>query len=142
MIWKARGPGDIFVANSPAPDWRALGVQAHFRYPYCRGLGIKADDARVLFAGTGETAMGATGAIQRSADGGATWTRPGLPIEPNSPAWAFATHAADPDLVFCCSHYGQLFVSRDAGVHWTKGSREFTQTRSVALLANSREKNS
>ena len=135
-------PGEVFSTDAEAKLWRPLLVQPHFRYPYCRGLGLKTDDAEVLFVGTGEAAVGATGAIQRSADGGVTWTRPELPSEPNSPAWAFATHKCDPDLVVCCSHYGQLFISRDAGLSWAKVRREFTQTRSLMLLVNPLEEDS
>jgi photosystem II stability/assembly factor-like uncharacterized protein len=129
-------PGDVFVLEPGVREWRGLGVKPHFRYHYCRGIALKADDPEVLLVGTGDTAMGGTGAIQRTGDGGRTWTRPVLPMVPNSPMWAFATSRANPELLFCCSHYGQLVHSTDGGVNWLKSPREFTQTRAIAILPN------
>jgi photosystem II stability/assembly factor-like uncharacterized protein len=81
-------------------------------------------------------AVGSTGAIQRSRDGGRSWEKRPLPVEPNSPIWAFATHAADPGLILACSHYGELYLTRDAGDSWQKLRREFTEIRAVAWLPN------
>jgi len=51
------------------------------------------------FVATGDGALGSTGAIQLSKDGGQSWQMLPLPVEPNSPIWAFATHRADPDRI-------------------------------------------
>jgi hypothetical protein len=59
-----------------------------------------------------------------------------LPIAPNSPIWAFATHPADPDLILACSHYGELFASHDGGDAWVKLQREFTQIRALVWTPN------
>ena len=59
-----------------------------------------------------------------------------LPVAPNSPIWAFATHAADPGLVLACSHYGELYATHDAGDRWTKLPREFTEIRAIAWVPN------
>ena len=58
--------------------------------------------------------------MQRSKDRGHTWETLRLPVVPNTPMWTFAMHAADPNLVLTCSHYGQVFVSEDAGDSWSK----------------------
>ncbi len=74
--------------------------------------------------------------VQRSKDRGQTWeTRP-LPIEPNTPIWTFAMHAADPNQVFCCSHYGQVFLSPDGGDSWSKIRREFSEIRALTWVPN------
>jgi len=83
---------------------------------------------------TGDGAMGGTGAIQRSLDSGHSWEQPPLPVPPNTPIWAFATHAAHPDTIAACSHYGELFTSHDSGVSWQKVQREFSEIRALALL--------
>ncbi len=103
------------------------------RLPYCRHLALKADDPDVVFVATGDGAAGRTGAIQRSKDGGRSWAALPLPVEPNSPIWAFATNRADPGLIFACSHYGELFKSRDAGNSWSKLPREFTENPRLGL---------
>ena len=129
-------PGDIFVSGDTGENWRGLGVRRHFEFPYCRGLALKADDPSVVFVATGDAAIGSTGAVQRSLDGGESWEQSPLPVEPNTPIWAFATHASRPNLIVACSHYGELYLSEDSGNKWDKARREFTEIRALAMLPN------
>lgn len=129
-------PREIFASTDKGESWQRLGVGRHFELPYCRGLALKEDDPDTVFVATGDGAAGTTGAIQRSQDGGKSWRRLALPVEPNSPIWAFATNPADAGLIFACSHYGELFSSGDAGDSWRKLPREFTEIRSLAWTPN------
>lgn len=129
-------PREIFASTDTGESWHGLGVGKHFRFPYCRSIALRADDPRVIFVATGDGAIGSTGAIQRSRDGGQTWEMLPLPIEPNTPMWAFATHPADPGLILACSHYGQLFRSSDGGDSWVKLRREFAEIRALAWTPN------
>ncbi len=130
-------PWEIFVSTDTGESWEGWGMARHFGTPrYCRGLALKEDDPRVLFVGTGDGPLGSTGAIWRSQDRGQSWEQLPLPCEPNSPIWAFATHGADPNLVLACSHYGELFVSRNGGDSWEKLRREFAEVRALAWTPN------
>lgn len=129
-------PREIFASTDNGESWQGLGVGKHFGLPYCRGLALKADDPDTVFVATGDAAVGATGAIQRSKNGGISWERLALPAEPNSPIWAFATHRADPGLILACSHYGELYASHDAGDSWRKFPREFTEIRALTWTPN------
>jgi photosystem II stability/assembly factor-like uncharacterized protein len=129
-------PGEIFASHDRGESWEGLGVRDSFSLRYCRHLAQKADDPETLFVATGNGAVGDAGAIERSRDGGRSWQTLNLPAEPNSPIWNFATHPADPGLVVACSHYGELFLSRDAGDRWSKLKREFTEIRSIAWVPN------
>jgi photosystem II stability/assembly factor-like uncharacterized protein len=129
-------PREIFASTDTGQSWQGLGVGKHFRFPYCRSIALKEDNPRVLFVATGDAAVGSTGAIQRSTDGGETWEMLPLPVEPNTPIWAFATHPADPELILACSHYGQLFASHDGGDSWAKLRREFSQIRALTWTPN------
>jgi photosystem II stability/assembly factor-like uncharacterized protein len=129
-------PREIFASADRGETWQGLGVAGQFSLPYCRHVAVKADDPDVLFVATGDGAAGRTGAIQRSTDGGRSWSARPLPVEPNSPIWAFATNRADPGLIFACSHYGELYATRDAGDSWSKLPREFTEIRALAWTAN------
>jgi photosystem II stability/assembly factor-like uncharacterized protein len=129
-------PREIFASSDRGESWQGLGVGKRFGLPYCRGLALKTDDPNTVFVATGDAAVGSTGAIQRSKDGGHSWQQAELPVEPNSPIWAFATHPADPGRVVACSHYGELFASHDAGDSWAKLRREFTEIRALAWTPN------
>lgn len=129
-------PGEIFASHDRGESWEGLHVRDRFRLRYCRGLAQKADDPRTLFVATGDSAIGSTGAIQRSRDGGRSWQALNLPDEPNSPIWAFATNPADPRLILACSHYGEVYLTDDAGDSWRKLPREFTEIRAIAWLPN------
>jgi photosystem II stability/assembly factor-like uncharacterized protein len=129
-------PREIFASTDHGKSWHGLGVGRHFALPYCRSLAVKPDDPDTMFVATGDGAVGKTGAIQRSTDGGRHWQMAKLPVEPNSPIWAFATNAADPDRIVACSHYGELYASEDAGDSWAKLPREFTEIRSLAWVPN------
>ena len=100
------------------------------------GIAVKADDPDVLFVANGDAAAGETGTVQRSKNRGHTWETLRLPVVPNTPMWTFAMHAADPNLVLTCSHYGQVFVSEDAGDSWSKVRREFSEIRALAWVPN------
>jgi len=129
-------PREIFASKDGGESWEGLGVGKHFRLPYCRSLALKADDPKVVFVATGDGAIGSTGAIQRSKDGGRSWQSLPLPVEPNSPIWAFATHPAQPNRILACSHYGEVFASHDAGDSWVKLRREFAETRALTWTPN------
>ena len=129
-------PREIFASTDAGESWRGCGVGAQFRLPYCRSLALKPDDPNTMFVATGDGAVGSTGAIQRSKDGGGSWQMLDLPVEPNSPIWAFATHPADPGRIVACSHYGELYLSQNAGDSWQKLPREFTEIRSLAWVPN------
>ena len=129
-------PGEIFASADRGESWNGLGVRDRFELRYCRGLAQKADDPDMLLVATGDAAVGSTGAIQRSRDGGRSWEKRPLPLEPNSPIWAFATHAADPARILACSHYGEVYASEDAGDSWRKLRREFTEIRALCWVPN------
>jgi photosystem II stability/assembly factor-like uncharacterized protein len=129
-------PGEIFASADRGESWNGLGVRDRFELRYCRGLAQKPDDPETLFVATGDAAVGSTGAIQRSRDGGRSWEKRPLPVEPNSPIWAFATHEADPARILACSHYGEVYASENAGDSWQKLRREFTEIRALCWVPN------
>jgi photosystem II stability/assembly factor-like uncharacterized protein len=129
-------PREIFASTDAGEHWTPLGVGEQFRLPYCRALTQKEGDPKTLFVATGDGAVGKTGAIQRSKDGGSKWEMAKLPGEPNSPIWTFATNPANPDRIVTCSHYGELYATEDAGDTWRKLPREFTEIRAVTWVPN------
>ena len=129
-------PREIFASQDEGETFQSIAMTSSFPMPYCRHIAVKTDDPQVLFAANGDAAIGSTGTIQRSTDGGKTWdTRP-LPVEPNSPLWNFATHSANPELILANSVYGELYRSADGGENWDKIKKEFTEVRALAWVPN------
>ena len=104
--------------------------------PYSRGVAFKPDDPNVIYSAVGDTAIGSTGAIHRSLDGGETWEERPLPVEPNSNIWSIATHPADPDVVLASSLLGEVYSSSDAGDSWQKLRREFSEIGAMVWVPN------
>ena len=129
-------PREVFASTDTGESWQGLGVGSKFSLRYCRDITVKPDNPNVMFVAAGDGAFGSTGSVQRSTDRGQTWESLPLPVDPNTPMWAFATNAADPDLILSCSHYGQLFASTDGGDWWVKLRKEFTEIRGMAWTPN------
>src|SRR5207253_649208 len=87
--------GELFWSDDRGEKWTPIGVKTRWPLPYARGIAVKPDDPRVLFAGCGETTTGETGGVLRSSDGGQTWRSLPLPVQPNATMWGLATHPAD-----------------------------------------------
>ena len=127
-------PAEIFASSDDGDSFQSLALTSSWALPYCRWIAVKPGNPQVVFAANGDGAIGNTGTIQRSTDGGKSWeTRP-LPVEPNSPLWNFATHPANPELVLASSIYGELYRSPDGGDSWEKLKKEFTEVRALAWL--------
>ncbi len=102
-------------------------------HAYCRGVFVAPGDPNTMLVGVGDYIPGRVGAIERSTDGGASWTRVELPVEPNSTVYWMAMHPEVPGVVAAASIFGQVFVSEDAGATWDKLSDEFGEIRAVSL---------
>jgi ligand-binding sensor domain-containing protein len=106
------------------------------RISYCRGVALKPDDPSTIFIGNGDFIPGKRGAIQRSRDGGKSWEKCTLPVEPNSVIYWFGTNPANPNIIVANSLHGYVYLSTDAGDSWTKLRREFGEIRALTWLPN------
>jgi photosystem II stability/assembly factor-like uncharacterized protein len=128
--------GEVFWSADRGEHWTPIGVRAKWPLPYARGIAVKTDDPRVLFAGCGETTTGETGAVLCSPDAGQTWRSLPLPVRPNATMWGLATHPADAGRIVAWSLFGEVYVTDDAGESWRKTAREFGEIRAGAWLPN------
>ena len=129
-------PREIFASKDDGETFQSLMTSSSLPMPYCRWVAVKPDNPEVLFVANGDAAVGNTGTIRRSTDGGQSWEERPLPVEPNSPVWNFATNAADPELILANSVYGELYRSQDGGDSWDKIKKEFTEVRALAWTPN------
>ena len=100
-------------------------------WPYLRCMEKRKDDSGVIFASVGHKPSGDTGMLLLSRDNGETWEKAPVPEPVNSTIWWIGTNAADPDLIFLCTIFGQIFRSRDGGESWTKFRRELGEIRMI-----------
>jgi photosystem II stability/assembly factor-like uncharacterized protein len=126
--------GELFWSDDQGEVWTPIGVRAKWPLPYARGIAVKTDDPRVLFAGCGQTTTGETGGVLRSNDGGQTWQDLPLPVKPNATMWGLTTHPADANRVVAWSLFGEVYLTEDAGESWRKIPREFGEIRTAAWL--------
>jgi photosystem II stability/assembly factor-like uncharacterized protein len=117
--------GRTFVRDDPATAYPG---------PYFREMAVKIGEPQTILFGAGNHVFGDHGTVLRSTDAGSTWSAVPIPNEPNSPIWAFGTHASDPERVITCAHYGEAYLSEDFGLTWRKLAREFTEVRTVAWM--------
>ena len=129
-------PREIFASQDDGETFQSLMTSSSLPMPYCRWVAVKPDNPEVLFVANGDAAVGNTGTIRRSTDGGQSWDERPLPVEPNSPVWNFATNPADPELILANSVYGELYRTQDGGDSWDKIKKEFTEVRALAWTPN------
>jgi photosystem II stability/assembly factor-like uncharacterized protein len=125
---------EVFWSVDGAQTWTAVDIKKNWPLPYARGIAVKSDEPRVVFAGCGETTTGETGAVLRSGDGGRTWQALTLPARPNATVWGLATHPADGHRVVAFTLFGEVYVTEDAGESWRKVAREFGEIRCAAWM--------
>ena len=123
---------EVFTTEDFGQHWHALGVAERFIPPNCRHVEVKADDPNTIFLALGGDDNSVAGVVQRSTDRGESWSAVEFSTPPNTPIWNFAINSADPELILCSSHYGQVFVSEDAGNSWRKVPQEFSEIRALA----------
>jgi photosystem II stability/assembly factor-like uncharacterized protein len=127
---------EVFISDNLGETWESLEIREKWPLPYARGIAVKADDPRVLFAGCGETTTGEKGHVLRTTDFGQRWEVLSFPTQPNATMWGLATHPADADRIVAFSLFGEVYVTEDAGASWRKIAREFGEIRAAAWVPN------
>ncbi len=123
---------DLNLSDDDGDSWRPVNVGRWLPHSYCRGLAPLAGRPERILLGNGDAPPGTTGLVAASGDAGETWQGSRMPGPANSTVWNFATHAADPHLVYASSVSGQVFRSTDGGTSWVKLAREFGEVRALA----------
>lgn len=123
---------DLNVSTDGGATWQPQQVGKALPYSYCRGIGQQCGRPEVVYLGIGDGPPGSVGGVARSTDGGQTWHEARMPGKANSTVWNFATHPAEPNLVYASSVSGEVYRSTDGGAAWEKLAREFGEIRALA----------
>jgi photosystem II stability/assembly factor-like uncharacterized protein len=86
---------------------------------YCRDIREVPGDPRTIWVAAGAEFRSDTGVLFRSADGGASWTRVTMGVEPKSTLFAIAFDERQPRHMYCAASGGEVFASEDGGKSWT-----------------------
>jgi len=123
---------DLNASDDDGRTWTPLGIGDVMPHSYCRTLASMPSDPKTILLGNGDGPPGSTGWIGLSSDGGRSWQRAEMPAAANSTIWNFATHPANPSLIYASSVSGLIFRSTDMGQSWMRLPREFGEIRALA----------
>jgi photosystem II stability/assembly factor-like uncharacterized protein len=123
---------DLNVSDDGGETWKPQTIKDRLPNAYCRGLALCPAVPGGVFLGNGDGPPGSEGVVARSTDGGESWQSTFDGLTANSTVWNFATHPAEPRLVYASSVSGQVFRSTDGGGTWEKLKREFGEVRALA----------
>ena len=120
----------LHKSTDEGQSWRHVPVPQS-PWPYLRCLERKKDGSGTMFASVGHLPSGDVGMLLTSRDRGASWEKAPVPEPVKSTIWWIGTNEADPDLIFLCTLFGQIFRSRDGGETWEKMRRELGEVRMI-----------
>jgi photosystem II stability/assembly factor-like uncharacterized protein len=123
---------DLNVSEDDGETWTPARIGDSMPWSYCRTLAQQIGRPELVFLGNGDGPPGTVGVVGRSMDGGRTWRPAEMPGRANSTVWNFATHPADPQLIYANSVSGEVYRSHDGGAAWEKLPREFGEIRALA----------
>jgi photosystem II stability/assembly factor-like uncharacterized protein len=87
---------------------------------YCRDIREVPGDPKTIWVAAGANFQSDLGALFRSKDGGASWSRVDMGVKPRSTVFALAFDARQPKRMYCATSGGEVFASADGGDSWTE----------------------
>ncbi|HVQ74099.1 MAG TPA: hypothetical protein VMT79_01020 [Candidatus Binatia bacterium] len=85
---------------------------------YCRDIREVPGDPKTIWVAAGANFQSDVGVLFRSADGGMTWARVDMGVEPRTTMFAIAFDGRQPRRMYCATSGGEVFSSEDGGHRW------------------------
>ncbi|MGE3540034.1 MAG: hypothetical protein AB7N91_21685 [Candidatus Tectimicrobiota bacterium] len=86
---------------------------------YCRDIQEVPGDPKTIWVAAGPNFQSDGGVLFRSTDGGASWARVDMGLEPRTTLFALAFDRRQPSRMFCATSGGEVFSSEDSGQSWS-----------------------
>lgn len=120
----------VHKSTDNGATWEQL-VVPQAKWDYFRSLKQPVENSDTVIASVGDKPSGEAGNLLISKDFGETWDLCETSHDANSTFWSIGTNAADTNLLFVATIFGQIFKSIDAGESWHKANRELGEIRMI-----------
>jgi photosystem II stability/assembly factor-like uncharacterized protein len=87
---------------------------------YCRDIREVPGDPKTIWVAAGPNFQSDAGVLFRSTDGGLTWARVEMGVEPKTTMFAIAFDERQPKRMYCATSGGEVFASEDGGQSWAE----------------------
>jgi len=85
---------------------------------YCRDIREVPGDPKTIWVAAGANFQSDAGVLFRSTDGGSSWARVDMGVEPKTTMFAIAFDERQPQRMYCATSGGEVFASKDGGQSW------------------------
>jgi photosystem II stability/assembly factor-like uncharacterized protein len=118
----AIGRAGLFRSIDRGDHWASAGLETLNAkgQTYCRDIREVPGDPRTIWVAAGANFECDLGALFRSTDGGSSWARVNMAVEPKATLFAIAFDARQPHRMYCASSGGEVFASEDGGRSWAE----------------------
>ncbi len=87
---------------------------------YCRDIREVPGDPKTIWVAAGAAFRSDVGALFRSNDGGLSWSRVEMSVQPKTTMFAIAFDERQPRRMYCATSGGEVFASADGGGSWAE----------------------
>jgi len=85
---------------------------------YCRDIREVPGDPKTIWVAAGANFQSDVGVLFRSPDGGSSWARVDMGVEPKTTMFAIVFDERQPKRMYCATSGGEVFASTDGGQSW------------------------
>jgi photosystem II stability/assembly factor-like uncharacterized protein len=112
----------LFTSTDRGEHWSSARLEALNTkgQTYCRDIREVPGDPKTIWVAAGANFQSDVGALFRSTDGGATWSRVDMGVKPETTVFALAFDERRPQRMYCATTVGEVFASEDGGQSWTE----------------------
>jgi photosystem II stability/assembly factor-like uncharacterized protein len=118
----AIGRAGLFRSKDQGEHWVSARLEALNAkgQTYCRDIREAPGDPKTIWVAAGANFQSDLGALFRTTDGGASWARVDMGVEPKTTMFAIAFDERQPSRMYCASSGGEVFASEDGGRSWAE----------------------
>jgi photosystem II stability/assembly factor-like uncharacterized protein len=112
----------LFTSTDRGEHWSSARLPAlnEKGQTYCRDIREVPGDPKTIWVAAGANFQSDLGALFRSTDGGASFTRVKMGVEPKTTVFALAFDERQPRRMFAATSGGEVFASEDGGTSWAE----------------------